>query len=231
MKGFFEASQDEVARLILIRHGRTVSNQEGRILGTTDDPLDAHGLQQAQALAERMTEYGVDTLYASPLSRARQTAAAIGERVGVAVQIDPDLIEYDFGELSDFTIQSLKEQKPALFEEINAWITMGPTPTMTRPVLQDAESMAQLAARALRFGEKIVTRHQGNVVAAVAHAGIIRAMLTLWAGGSLENRFPFRSDNASITVVDFYNGVPCIRLFNDITHLKTKLGFGRPVVL
>ncbi|MDR3412863.1 MAG: histidine phosphatase family protein [Formivibrio sp.] len=231
MKGFFDASQDEVARLILIRHGRTVSNQEGRILGTTDDPLEAHGLLQAEALAERMTEYGVNALYASPLSRARQTAAAISRCVGVDVQIDPDLIEYDFGELSDFTIHALKEQKPVLFEEINVWINMGPVASMPRPVLQNAESMAQLATRALRFGEKIVTQHQGNVVAAVAHAGIIRAMLTLWAGGSLENRFPFRSDNASISVVDFYHGVPCIRLFNDITHLKTKLGFGRPVVL
>lgn len=231
MKGFFEASQDEVARLILIRHGRTASNLDGRILGTTDDPLDATGLQQAEALAEKITEYGVDTLYASPLSRARQTAAAIGQKTGVPVQIDPDLIEYDFGELSDFTIESLQQQKPALFEEINAWITMGPVPSMARPVLQDAESMEALATRARRFGEMIVARHQGNVVAAVAHAGIIRAMLTLWAGGSLENRFPFRSDNASITVVDFYNGVPCIRLFNDITHLKTKLGYGRPVVL
>lgn len=231
MKGFFEASQDEVARLILIRHGRTASNLDGRILGTTDDPLDATGLQQAEALAEKITEYGVDTLYASPLSRARQTAAAISQRIDVPVQIDPDLIEYDFGELSDFTIQSLQQQKPALFETINAWISMGPIPTMDRPVLQNAESMAHLEARARRFGEMIVTRHQGNVVAAVAHAGIIRAMLTLWVGGSLENRFPFRSDNASISVVDFYNGVPCIRLFNDITHLKTKLGYGRPVVL
>lgn len=231
MNSFFEASKDEVARLILIRHGRTVSNHEGRILGITDDPLDTTGRQQAESLAERMLEYEVDILYASPLTRARQTAAAIGKRAGVDVQIDPDLIEYDFGELSDLTIHSLREKKPRLFEQVNAWINMGPTPTMTRPVLENAESMESLAARASRFGEKIVAEHQGKVVAAVAHAGIIRTMLTLWVGAPLENRFPFRSDNAAISVVDFYKGVPCIRLFNDISHLKTKLGYGRPVVL
>lgn len=231
MKSFFEVSLAEVTRLILVRHGRTASNAQGRMLGHTDVPLDAVGVKQAALMAQKVAGYGPTVIYSSPLMRARQTAAALAEPLGIKVAVSDDLIEYDFGELSDLTLTELEKTKPELFAGINAWISMGPVPTMTRPAIAGAETIGHLTERISRFTGLITKAHPGSVVVAVSHGALIRSMLSLWAGASLENRVAFRSDNASISVVDFYNGVPSIRMFNDICHLDTKLGYGRPVVL
>jgi broad specificity phosphatase PhoE len=230
--GFFDVAPEEVARLVLVRHGRTAFNDQGRLLGTTDDPLDAEGERQAGRAAERLVGMGIAAIECSPLSRARRTAEVIAARLGIAaVEVEPDLLEYDFGVLSDVTLAALRERDPALHAHVQAWLEMGPEPTMARPVVPRAETMEHLAARVHRFTAKVVARYQGRVALAVAHAGLMRAMLTLWAGGTLDRRLPFRIDNASVSVVDFHRGVPCIRLFNDVGHLGGQLSLGRPSLL
>ena len=72
--------------LILVRHGRTAWNREERFRGRADVPLDAVGLAQAEATGKRVaTQWQPQALYASPLSRAIQTAEAIGRASGVPV--------------------------------------------------------------------------------------------------------------------------------------------------
>jgi len=229
-KSFFEVSLEDVTRLILIRHGRTAANDQGRMTGLSDIPLDAMGMKQAELVAAKVASYEPSVIYSSPLARARQTAEAIAARVGLEIVNDKDLVEYDFGELSDMTLGELEQKNPILFEQVNAWISMGPELTMKRPEIKGIETAKNLADRIGRFTALVTEKHPGSVVVAVAHGALIRSMLTVWAGGSLTNRMAFRSNNASISVIDFYNGVPAIRQFNDICHLDTKLSYGRPVV-
>jgi probable phosphoglycerate mutase len=86
-----------MATLLLIRHGETDWNAEHRWQGHADVPLNARGRDQAKALAEELAPEGVDAIYASDLSRARDTAEIVGERLGVPVVLDPDLREIDVG--------------------------------------------------------------------------------------------------------------------------------------
>jgi broad specificity phosphatase PhoE len=69
-------------RLYAARHGQTQWNVENKICGRTDVPLTDVGLEQARALAENAKELGLDLIIASPLLRARQTAAAVAEACG-----------------------------------------------------------------------------------------------------------------------------------------------------
>jgi broad specificity phosphatase PhoE len=86
-----------VTTLLLVRHGETDWNAEGRLQGHTDRPLNDYGRRQAKELAERLAGEGADAIYTSDLVRAQETAEIVGERLGLTVVVDPDLREKDWG--------------------------------------------------------------------------------------------------------------------------------------
>src|SRR3954447_8012018 len=85
--------------VLLARHGETNDNLEPlRFQGFTDTPLNETGRRQAQELAERVAGDGIRSLWASDLSRARETAEAVGARIGLSVRLDARLREGNRGE-------------------------------------------------------------------------------------------------------------------------------------
>jgi len=86
-----------VTTLLLVRHGETDWNADGRLQGQTDRPLSDFGRRQARQLAEELADEDIEAIYASDLSRARETAKIAGERLRLPVELDPDLREKDWG--------------------------------------------------------------------------------------------------------------------------------------
>jgi probable phosphoglycerate mutase len=86
-----------VTILLLVRHGETDWNADGRLQGQTDRPLSDFGRRQARQLAEELDGETIEAIYSSDLARARETAEIVGERVGLAVALDPGLREKDWG--------------------------------------------------------------------------------------------------------------------------------------
>ena len=84
-------------KLYISRHGQTPWNVDDLVCGRADVPLTEVGLQQAQRLAESAIGKGIQVILCSPLLRARQTAQAVSDAIGVPIQIDERLIEMDFG--------------------------------------------------------------------------------------------------------------------------------------
>ena len=84
-------------KLYLIRHGQTLWNQEGKIQGKTDIPLNDEGRKQAGLLAEAMENRPVGAVYSSPLKRAFETASCVAEQKGLSVVSLDGLREVDFG--------------------------------------------------------------------------------------------------------------------------------------
>jgi broad specificity phosphatase PhoE len=97
-----------VTTLLLVRHGETDWNAERRWQGHADVPLNERGREQARALAEELAGEEIDAIYASDLSRARDTAEAVGARIGVPVITDPDLREIDVGPIEGLTAEESK---------------------------------------------------------------------------------------------------------------------------
>ncbi len=87
-------------RLLLVRHAQTSWNCEDRRLGRTDVPLDTEGVAQAGRLCQRLQDEFIDAIFSSPLVRARDTAEPTARHRGLAVQIDTDLVEFDYGAFS-----------------------------------------------------------------------------------------------------------------------------------
>jgi probable phosphoglycerate mutase len=84
-------------QIIVLRHGETAWNVEGRYQGHLDSPLTAAGLAQGEAMAQRLAHIPFSALYSSDLGRARQTAELIGVATGQAIGFEPDLRERHLG--------------------------------------------------------------------------------------------------------------------------------------
>jgi probable phosphoglycerate mutase len=86
-----------VTTLLLVRHGETDWNAEGRLQGHTDRPLSDYGRRQARRLAEELEGEGLEAIYSSDLARAHATAEIVAERLGLPISLEPDLREKDWG--------------------------------------------------------------------------------------------------------------------------------------
>ena len=105
-------------RIIVWRHGRTAWNVAGRVQGQSDVPLDDVGRQQARSAAARLATLSPSRIVTSDLSRAADTAAALGDLCGVAVETDQRLREMGFGAREGLTWAEAWEQMP---EGMRAW--------------------------------------------------------------------------------------------------------------
>lgn len=88
-----------MAEVILLRHGRTDWNDQGRLQGRTDTELNAEGLSGAQLAAAALSNSGIVRIISSPLIRARRTAQIVADHLGLPVGVDTRLIERNFGGL------------------------------------------------------------------------------------------------------------------------------------
>lgn len=95
------------ARVLLVRHGRTVLNAENRLRGRLNPDLDDVGRGEVELLAEDLAALHPARVVSSPLRRAMQTADAIGRRAGVRVVVEQGLIDRDYGQWAGHTRDEL----------------------------------------------------------------------------------------------------------------------------
>jgi broad specificity phosphatase PhoE len=109
--------------VLLARHGETNDNREPiRVQGFTDTPLNDTGRRQAAELAERVAGEGIRSLWASNLSRARETAEIVGARVGLTPSLDPRLREAFRGRWEGHRFIDIARDEPELYA---AWLRAG----------------------------------------------------------------------------------------------------------
>lgn len=198
-------------QLILIRHGETLWNKEGRIQGTTDIELSETGIEQARRLALSLKDSEIGTIHASPLKRAYRTAEIINSFHGRKIEVHPELMEMDQGDFEGLSFQELMACEK---EFIHRWVADPASVRMPR-----GESLAELQDRVWPPVEKIIAAGKNALV--VAHNFTIAAILCRIRNISLSE---FRStcvDTASRTVIRFGDGRANIDLMNDRSHLMT----------
>jgi broad specificity phosphatase PhoE len=176
--------------LILIRHGRTTWNAEGRWQGQANPPLDETGLQQAAALAEYLKSEPIIALYSSPQTRARQTAEALAAALKLPITFDSRLAERNIGVWEGLTLAEVHERFPNVYHP-EWWINGAP----------GGENHRDLTARAsAAFGE-IVAAHSDETVAVVSHGGTLNAYLFNLLQIAPGQHVTFRFQNTSLARV------------------------------
>jgi probable phosphomutase (TIGR03848 family) len=194
-----------MARLVLVRHAPTAETGKtlyGRLPG---HPLSEKGLQVAAELAERLATVRVAAVYASPLERAVQTAAAIARRQRKPVLVHDGLTEIDYGRWAGRSLRSLYKLK--------AWRTVVTTPSRVR--FPDGESLVEAQTRMVRACQDLASRHRNQAILAVSHGDMIKAALAHYLGQPLDLFNRISVAPASVAVIDLPQaGGPRVVTFN-----------------
>lgn len=193
-------------RLFLVRHAEAEDSARGRCYGSLDVGLSARGRLQCVELARAFASEPVAAVVSSPRVRAVETAAAIAAPHGLEVCVEPGLRELDFGELEGRTYDEIAASLPELYA---AWMM---TPTEVR--FPGGESYADLHGRSLAAVSTLRTAHDGQTVVAVAHGGVVRAVLSEVLGMPAERIFRLAVDPASITTVEWPGDEPVVACVN-----------------
>jgi broad specificity phosphatase PhoE len=201
-----------VTRLYLVRHGATQLTAEDKFSGAEGVELSDEGRAQAARLGERLEGEEIRALYASPLSRAQETARIVGDQCGLTVETRDGLREISHGHWEGLTRRDVETRYP---DEYASWeedpFTFAPA---------EGESGVAVLARALPVIREIVTRHAGERVLVVSHKATIRLVISSLLG--FDGRgYRDRLDQAPacLNVLDFRDPVRVrLMLFNDTSH-------------
>lgn len=159
-----------VRQLVLLRHGQTEYNATQRMQGQLDTDLSDLGRRQAAAVAEVMAELDPFIVVSSDLRRAYDTATAVGDRVGLSVEIDPRLRETHLGQWQGLTHTDVDEIAPGARSAWRADATWAPP---------GGESRVDVARRSTRVVEELLDKHEQwahRPILLVAHGGLIAAL-------------------------------------------------------
>lgn len=183
-------------RIVLWRHGRTQWNVLGRTQGHTDIPLDTVGLRQVRRAAAELCRLGPTAIVSSDLTRARQTAQELAERVGLEIEVDARLREMCFGAWEGLTWEQAKERFG-----MDAMIARAHGDSSGIP---GAESSAHLGDRvAEALADHVSSLPEDGVLVVATHGGSIRAGVGRFLGLPEQRWGVFATlANASWTVLE-----------------------------
>ena len=202
------------ADLLLIRHGETQAAVRGQsfpmIDGQGDPALRPEGEAQAVRVMERLKAEPIAAIYVTTMQRTHQTAAPLAEALGIVPRVEADLREVFLGDWDggEFRFRAAAND-PAFLRarERHEW-----------GELPGAETTAALQARVRTGLLRIAAAHADELVAVVAHGGVVSAALAIATGSPA---FAFNgADNGSISRVVVQGEQMILRGFNDVTHLR-----------
>ncbi|MGW3822730.1 bifunctional RNase H/acid phosphatase [Streptomyces sp. NPDC005071] len=214
--GWGAADLGAPATFVLLRHGETALTPEKRFSGSggSDPELSAAGRHQAERVAESLAARGtIQEIISSPLRRCRETAATVGARLGLPVQIEDGLRETDFGAWEGLTFAEVRERYGP---DLDAWLASTRTPPTG-----GGESFAEVARRVSATRDRLTTCHAGRTVLLVTHVTPIKTLARLALGAPPESLFRMELSAASLSAVAYYaDGNASLRLLNDTSHLR-----------
>lgn len=205
-------------RVFLVRHGATVLSAEDRYAGSVDAALSSEGLAQAKALGVRLAGEALSAVYASPMSRAQDTARAVVAGRGLDVIAVPELRETDHGHWEGKTRDEVCFGFP---DEYARWerdpFTFAPS---------GGETGLQVLARALPAFLRIVGWHPDGAVLVVSHKATIRLVVGELLGLELRGyRDRLDMSPCGLNILDVKSGAEArLVLFNDVSHYATVPG-------
>ena len=170
--------------LLLIRHGLPL-RVERRDGAPADPPLAPEGRAQAQRLAAALADERLAAVYASPLRRARETAAPLAAARGLEVRVEPGVVEFDPHAPSYVPLEEVRA------ESREAWLAL------LRGGLTEGVDVAEFRRTVVAALERVVAAHPGGRAAVVCHGGVVNA----WAAHvlGLEATLFFQPGYASVS--------------------------------
>jgi broad specificity phosphatase PhoE len=197
---------------LLVRHGQTELNLAERFRGRSEAPLNETGLAQAEAVARRIAAgWKPAAIYTSPLSRATQTSDAIARACGITLQLEPGLIDIDFGDWQGLSFNEARQRWP---QEIENW--------RYRPhqcQIPNGESLGDVSRRAMEAIHHLGKRHPDDTIVLVGHTVTNQLLLLGILDLGIDHFWRLRQGNCALNVIEFREGAYILASMNDTAHL------------
>ncbi|MFT4220147.1 MAG: histidine phosphatase family protein [Microbacterium sp.] len=195
------APDNPTGKLVLLRHGETEWSRAGKHTGLTDIPLTARGESLARAAGALVRDYNFSLVLSSPLQRARRTA----ELAGLDAEVDPLLVEWDYGGYEGRTTKEIRAELGYNWTAFTHGVIRGETP---------GETVEEVAARASRVLTRVLPALVDGDVALVAHGHYLRILTAVFL--RLAPRFGamITLDAGSVSVLGFFREQPAILAWN-----------------
>jgi 2,3-bisphosphoglycerate-dependent phosphoglycerate mutase len=195
---------------LVVRHGETAWNREGRIQGQGDSPLSERGLRQARAVAEHLARERLVALYSSDLGRARETARHLAVATGLVVRFDAGLRERAFGILEGSTWDEIGRDHP----EVARALREDPAYAIPR-----GESLEGFRDRVLVALDRIARDVPAGPVAVVTHGGVLGVLYREAMAIPLGAPRTYTTHNAGINRFQYESGRWSVVSWADADHL------------
>jgi probable phosphoglycerate mutase len=180
----------------LFRHGETEWSLSGQHTGRTDLPLTAAGRRRAAALGRRLAGRPFALVMSSPLGRALETCRLAG--YGDVVELNPDLMEWDYGDYEGRRTVDIQEERPgwSLWQDgVSGGETIDQVGARARSVIKAAEAAA-------------------DDVALFAHGHVLRVLAARWLELPPGGGQHFLLNTGTLSVLGYYHGIPAVRIWN-----------------
>jgi phosphoserine phosphatase len=216
-------SGSETLRLLLVRHGETDWNRQGRFQGQIDVPLNATGQQQAAQVGEFLSPVEIDFAISSPMLRPRETAEKILQHhPQVALQLWSDLQEISHGTWEGKLEAEVEQRYPG---ELQRWRE---SPAQVQ--MPEGENLQQVWERAIAAWTEIVTTAKADPAGkklgvVVAHDAINKVILCAVTGLGVDKFWNFKQGNGAVSVIDYplAGAPPVLQSMNLTTHLSGSI--------
>ncbi|MDJ0737583.1 MAG: histidine phosphatase family protein [Nostocaceae cyanobacterium] len=209
-------------RLLLVRHGETEWNREGRYQGQIDVNLNQEGKLQSQKTAQLLQNVELDLMVSSSMVRAKETAEIILQHhQGVRLDLHDGFKEIIHGLWEGKLETEIEQEFPG---QLQQWRTI---PTQLQVPL--GENLAQLWQRTVQAFDYIIKsalNEQLKTISVVAHGGINQVLLCHILGLSAESFWSFRQSNGAVSVIDYpkgFSGLPVLQAMNINSHISKSV--------
>ena len=200
--------------VFLVRHGKTKSNVTGFYMGWSDEDLNDIGYSQAHSLSSRLTNLPIDSVYTSPLRRTCTTAAILAKPHELELKVLDDLIEIGLGDWQGLHMDEIRQRWPEIWQQSRT--------DPSEVTMPNGESFKQVAERAIRAFDAVVSANQGRQAAIVTHEAVVKVLVAhvLGATNSIYRRFEV--NNASLSVIQIVDGNARLVTLNNTSHLEAQ---------
>ncbi len=190
-----------MSKILIVRHGNSLSNIDKTFTGHIDSPLSELGERQAQKVCEFIEKnYKIDAIYSSDLSRAINTVKPFADRKGIKIQLDKNLREIYGGKWEGVKFSDIANE---FSSDFSIWKE---TPGLAR--CTGGESYLEATNRIVDAVYKIATENDGKTVVVATHGGVIRGLQCRLSGLPLERMSEINYVvNASVSEIDFSDGI------------------------
>lgn len=193
-------------KLVLLRHAVTVDTGV-RLSGRLPNiPLSASGIEMAAHAGSLLADEDIAAVYSSPVQRCKETAAIVGDALGLRPRTLPAFTEVDYG---DWTGRSLSQ-----LARLKAWRRLHEAPS--RFTFPGGEALLDAQGRAVAAVESLTGVHRRDSIVVVTHNDIIRLVVAFYLGLSIDHFHRLDVDAASVSVIELpeVHGVPRVSIVN-----------------